>query len=72
MEKCEYIEVMQKAYFEKPQQNSGKCAGFINITHYHLKCDFYTKESYDVSDRRTYYIWKNPDYHKPIQTIIKE
>lgn len=30
MEKCEYIEAMQKVYFDRPKQENGKCNGFVS------------------------------------------
>lgn len=28
--KCEYMDIMQKAYFDKPKQSNGKCVGYRN------------------------------------------
>lgn len=30
MEKCEYIEELQKVYFKRPKQENGKCQGIRN------------------------------------------
>ena len=30
MENCEYIVLMQKAYFKRPNQSNGRCDGFKN------------------------------------------
>ena len=44
-------------------------AGFIGVKKHKIKCDFYNRREHET---RTYYVWKNPIYQKPMNgpTVI--
>lgn len=49
MEKCEYIEAMQKVYSKRPKQENGRCYGFRNkysgvLSSYCQKCKYIKRD----------------------------